>query len=291
MKLLRLERMDGSIGWGVEQGAACYDLSGFDPQLEMPTSHCIEKWDSIRPYVESLLPGLTPVAYRKLLCPISDPQKVLCIGLNYRKHAIETGMAIPGEPIVFSKMPSAVIGPDIPIVIPSIANRVDYEAELVIIIGRTTRHASPEDAAQAIFGYTIGNDVSARDWQLEKPGKQWFLGKTFDSFAPIGPSITLASHLPDSRSDEFGRMGIRLRLNGEEMQSSTLSDLIFGPVEIVQYLSRIMTLHPGDMIFTGTPSGVGMARTPPRYLADGDRVEISIDLLGTLCNPCRAESL
>lgn len=282
MKLIRFLRQDGSIGWGVDHAGEAFDISSVDRTFDVDTSQLIKAWGDWEPrwraIVERSKPMSSPI---QLLCPISDPQKVLCIGLNYRQHAVETGMAIPSEPIVFCKMGTAVVGPQDPILLPPSAHRVDYEAELVIVIGRSIHQASEEEAERAIFGYLVGNDVSARDWQLEKPGKQWFLGKSFDTFAPVGPSITLASAIPD-----LSRLAIQLKINGELLQNSTLADLIFSPKAIVAYLSQVMTLHPGDMIFTGTPEGVGMARTPPRFLKPGDLVEVTIESLGTIANRC-----
>ncbi len=215
-----------------------------------------------------------------LLPPVPDPQKVICLGLNYRDHAIESGAEIPSEPVIFSKFPSALIGPEAPILLPSISDEVDYEAELVVVIGPGGRDIPREKAMEHVGGYTVGHDVSARDWQLRKPGKQWLAGKTFDTFAPIGPAVVTPDEVPDPHN-----LGIRLHLNGETMQDSSTSQLIFRIDEVIAYLSRICTLEPGDLLFTGTPPGVGMARKPPVWLKPGDVVEVEIDHLGTLRNP------
>jgi 2-keto-4-pentenoate hydratase/2-oxohepta-3-ene-1,7-dioic acid hydratase in catechol pathway len=215
-----------------------------------------------------------------LLAPIPDPAKIICLGLNYRDHAAESGMAIPGEPILFSKYTTALIGSEAEIILPELSNEVDYEAELVVVIGRGGRHIPGDRARQHVAGYTIGHDVSARDWQLNKPGKQWLAGKTFDTFAPVGPALVTPDEVPDPHD-----LGIRLRLNGKIMQDSNTSRLIFGVDAVIAYLSQIMTLEPGDLIFTGTPPGVGMARNPPVWLQPGDVVEIEIDRLGVLRNP------
>lgn len=211
--------------------------------------------------------------------PIVDPQKIICLGLNYRDHAVESNMPIPEEPVLFSKFPSALIGHEALIELPPETTEVDYEAELVVVIGRRGRRIPRERAFDYVAGYTIGHDVSARDWQLGKPGKQWLAGKTFDTFAPIGPALVTRDELPDPHN-----LGIRLRLNGETMQDSSTSQLIFGVDEVVAYVSRICTLEPGDLIFTGTPPGVGMARKPPIWLKPGDLVEVEIDGLGVLRN-------
>nr|WP_303652729.1 fumarylacetoacetate hydrolase family protein [Paludisphaera mucosa] len=217
--------------------------------------------------------------------PIPDPQKILCIGLNYRDHAIESGAAIPPEPVLFSKYPNTLIAHGDAIVLPPESAEVDYEAELVVVIGRGGRRIPREWALKHVGGYMPGHDVSARDWQLNKPAKQWTAGKTFDTFAPTGPFLTTADEIPDPQA-----LGIRLRLNGRTMQDSSTAQFIFPIAELVSYLSNIMTLLPGDLIFTGTPPGVGMARKPPVWLKPGDSVEVEIDGLGVLQNPVAAEA-
>lgn len=214
-----------------------------------------------------------------LLAPVPDPRKIICLGLNYRDHAAESGMEIPTEPILFSKYPTTLVGHLADIVLPEESSQVDYEAELVIVVGKGGRRISQAKALEHVAGYTVGHDVSARDWQLNKPGKQWMAGKTFDTFAPVGPALVTADEVPDPHA-----LGIRLRLNGETMQDSSTSQLIFRVDETIAYLSKIFTLEPGDLIFTGTPPGVGMARKPPVWLKAGDVVEVEIDGLGTLRN-------
>lgn len=214
------------------------------------------------------------------LAPVPDPQKVICLGLNYRDHAIESNMPIPEEPVLFSKFPSALTGHGEEILLPPESDEVDYEAELVVVIGKRGKRIAQDEALSYVAGYAVGHDVSARDWQLNKPGKQWLAGKTFDTFAPIGPVLITADEVPDPHA-----LGIRLRLNGRTMQDSSTSQLIFRIDETIAYLSRIMTLEPGDLIFTGTPPGVGMARKPPVWLKPGDVAEVEIDGLGTLRNP------
>lgn len=216
----------------------------------------------------------------KLLPPIPDPEKIICLGLNYRDHAAESGVPIPKDPILFSKYSTALIGQGDAIVLPAISQEVDFEAELVIVVGRSGRHIKPGEALQYVAGYTVGHDVSARDWQLKKDGKQWMAGKTFDTFAPIGPVLVTADEVPDPHN-----LPIRLRLNGQKMQDSNTREMIFDVTTIIVHLSKIFTLHPGDLIFTGTPPGVGMARKPPVYLKAGDVVEVEIDGLGLLRNP------
>ncbi len=221
----------------------------------------------------------------RLLAPVPPPEKLICIGLNYRDHAIETGADIPTEPVVFSKINTAIIGHGESIVLPPNASHVDYEAELVVVIGRTAKNVSVTNAMEHVFGYTCGHDVSARDWQKGRPGGQWLLGKSFDTFAPLGPCLVLKQAIAD-----VGNTRVRMVLNGETLQDSTTAQLIFDIPTLVAHLSTIMTLHPGDLIFTGTPPGVGAARTPPRFLRDGDIASVVIDGIGTLTNPCVASS-
>ncbi len=218
-------------------------------------------------------------ATAKLLAPIPDPQKIICLGLNYRDHAAESGSPIPKEPILFSKYSTALIGHGDNIILPPVSNEVDYEAELVIVVGKRGRNLSADNATNYVAGYTVGHDVSARDWQLKKDGKQWMVGKTFDTFAPLGPVLVTADEVPDPHN-----LPIRLRLNGQTMQDSNTKQMIFSVGATLAYLSQVFTLEPGDLIFTGTPPGVGFARKPPVYLKGGDVVEVEIDGLGLLRN-------
>jgi 2-keto-4-pentenoate hydratase/2-oxohepta-3-ene-1,7-dioic acid hydratase in catechol pathway len=186
--------------------------------------------------------------------------------------------------VIFAKFPTAIRTDGDPIVIPRLSQEVDYEAELVLVIGRGGRHIPVDAARDHIAGYLCGNDVSARDWQLRKPGGQWLLGKSFDSFAPIGPALVTADEIPDA-----GKLQIELRLNGQVMQHSSTSQLLFSVAQLVSYVSDVCTLAPGDLIFTGTPPGVGFARKPPVFLKPGDVVEVEIERIGILRNPVVAE--
>jgi len=220
-----------------------------------------------------------PVSKAKLAAPIPDPQKIICLGRNYAEHAAESNSPPPKEPILFSKYATAIIGSGDSIVLPTVSTEVDFEAELVVVIGKRGRHLNEKNALAHVAGYTVGHDVSARDWQLKKDGKQWMVGKTFDTFAPMGPELVMADEVPDPQN-----LGIRLRLNGQTMQDGHTRDMIFTVAFTVAYLSQVVTLEPGDLIFTGTPSGVGFARKPPVYLKAGDVVEVEIDGLGVLRN-------
>ncbi|MFN8221854.1 MAG: fumarylacetoacetate hydrolase family protein [Gaiellales bacterium] len=211
------------------------------------------------------------------MVPITRPGKIVCVGLNYRDHAEEQGVDLPAAPLFFAKYTTALIGPGDPIVIPSIVTQADYEAELGVVIGATVRNVSKENALEAIGGYVVANDVSARDLQFAD--KQWTRGKSPDTFCPVGPLVP-AAEVPDPHV-----LGIRAILNGDVVQSSTTANLIFGLDEIISYASQTSTLEAGDLILTGTPAGVGVFRDPPRLLEPGDEITIEIDGVGTLTNP------
>ncbi len=219
----------------------------------------------------------------QLLAPIPRPPKLICVGLNYRDHALETKLEIPKIPTIFSKFTTSVIGPGSPIVLPKNSTQPDYEAEFAFVIGPGGRHISAGDWAQHVFGYTILNDVSARDFQMAT--SQWLMGKTFDTFAPMGPSIVSADEIEDPHA-----LDISLHVNGETLQSSNTRELIFKIPELVAFLSSVFTLEPGDVVSTGTPAGVGFARKPPRFLRPGDDVVISVAGIGELRNPVVAEA-
>lgn len=227
-----------------------------------------------------------PAKEVKILPPIPDPRKIVCLGLNYKDHAAEQGVPLPQNPVLFSKYATALIGTGDSIVLPAVSQEVDFEAELVIVVGKRGRHISASEALSHVAGYMVGHDVSARDWQLKKDGKQWMVGKTFDTFAPTGPHLVTADEVGNAED-----LGIRLRLNGETMQDSSTSQLVFGVAKTLEYLSTVFTLEPGDLIFTGTPPGVGFARDPKVFLKDGDVVEVEIDKLGVLRNPVIQEKL
>lgn len=217
----------------------------------------------------------------KVLAPI-DPRSILCIGLNYRKHAEEGGKPIPDQPVLFMKMPSTVQNPGDPIVLPRAlrSDAVDYECELAVVIGRTCKNVKKAEALRYVAGYTCGNDVSARDWQMKWGGGQWCRGKTFDTFAPLGPWLVTADEIPNPNA-----LQIRTILNGQVMQDWSTADMIFDVPTLIEFLSGSSVLQPGTVILTGTPHGVGAARTPPVYLKAGDTVTIDIEKIGSLTNP------
>jgi len=220
-----------------------------------------------------------PAEQVKLLAPIPDPAKIVCLGLNYADHAKEGGAPIPKDPILFSKYATALVGQEDPIVLPPVSTEVDFEAELVVVVGKRGRPRNDIEAMTYVAGYTVGHDVSARDWQLKKDGKQWMVGKTFDTFAPTGPHLVTADEIPDPHD-----LAIRLRLNGQTMQDSNTKQMIFTIGKVLAYLAQVFTLEPGDLVFTGTPPGVGFARKPPIYLKPGDIVEVEIEKIGVLRN-------
>jgi 2-keto-4-pentenoate hydratase/2-oxohepta-3-ene-1,7-dioic acid hydratase in catechol pathway len=209
--------------------------------------------------------------------PIPRPGKIVCVGLNYKDHAEEQGAELPSAPLLFAKFTTALIGPGDPIVIPSIVAKCDYEAELGVVVGSTVKGVSRENAFEAVSGYVVANDVSARDLQFGDG--QWTRGKSPDTFCPVGPLVPIAD-VPDPHV-----LGIRAILNGDVVQDSTTANLIFGIDEIVSYASQTSTLEAGDLILTGTPAGVGVFRDPPRLLQPGDEITIEIDGVGSLTNP------
>ncbi|MBP1608845.1 MAG: hypothetical protein H6Q04_1080 [Acidobacteria bacterium] len=216
------------------------------------------------------------------LPPVAAPEKIICIGLNYRGHAAETNAKIPEVPVLFGKFNTALVGASGPVILPTNSSQVDYEAELAVVIGKRAKRVSVEEAKGIIGGYMILNDVTARDWQSRV--KQWLTGKSFDTFAPTGPWLVTPDEIPDPHN-----LRIRLTLNGKIMQDSNTSDLIFGIPALISHTSQIFTLKPGDIISTGTPPGVGFVRKPPVFLRDGDVIEISIDGIGTIRHSCIAE--
>jgi 2-keto-4-pentenoate hydratase/2-oxohepta-3-ene-1,7-dioic acid hydratase in catechol pathway len=218
----------------------------------------------------------------RLAAPIPRPPKVICIGLNYRDHAEETGMAIPTVPTVFAKFPNTVIGPGDPIVLPKNSTKPDYEAELAVVIGKGGRHIPESEWLDHVFGYTVLNDVSARDFQLAT--SQWMIGKTFDTFCPIGPMIVTTDEIEDPHA-----LGISTTVGGELLQNSNTGNLIFKIPQLIAHLSSVFTLEPGDVIATGTPAGVGFARKPPRFLRPGDEVTVTVEGIGSLTNPVIGE--
>lgn len=239
----------------------------------------------------SYLEGATPVEKPRrpldglVMRPVVPrPEKIICVGLNYRDHAAESNQAIPEEPVLFAKFNSSLICPGAPIRLPKIApDKVDYEAELAVVIGRIATRISRETALEFVAGYMCANDVSARDLQMR--GGQWLRGKAIDTFLPIGPWLVTKDEVPEPQN-----LSIRCTVNGDVLQDSNTREMVFGVAELVSVISQTITLVPGDIICTGTPSGVGFARKPPRFLSHGDEVTVSIQGLGELTNTVQAET-
>jgi 2,4-didehydro-3-deoxy-L-rhamnonate hydrolase len=219
-----------------------------------------------------------PLAEIEFLPPVLTTAKIVCVGLNYADHAAEGGVALPDQPLIFSKLPNSLTGHRRPIALSPLSEQVDFEAELGVVVGRRAKGVSREEALAHVFGYTCVNDVSARD--LQHGDQQWTRGKSLDTFCPVGPWVVTADQIPDPQA-----LGIRCLVNGEVMQDSHTSNMVFGVDEIVSFISQGITLEPGDLIATGTPGGVGFLRRPPRYLAAGDSVRIEINGIGHLENP------
>ena len=252
--------------------------------------HALEQPDGALRLIEGDLFGawrvtdeVAPAGARRL-APIVPPT-IYCIGLNYRKHAEETGAAIPQYPVLFIKAQAALHHPDQPILIPTHApsHKVDYECELAVVIGRRAKNVRAADALDYVLGYTCANDVSARDWQVEWGGGQFCRGKSFDTFCPLGPVLVTADAIPNPNA-----LDIRTVLNGQTVQSANTSDMIFDVRTLIEFLSADCTLEPGSVILTGTPSGVGAARKPPLWMQPGDEVRVEIDGIGVLRNPLAA---
>lgn len=276
---------EGSVRPGVVLGAdVVLDLSsqGFASLLQV-----IESGEEGLARVENFVlaspeSARVPLTAVKLMAPIPKPRKLICVGLNYRDHAAETGAKIPDIPTIFNKFATAVIGPGDNIVLPKIAKIPDYEAEFAFVIGKGGRRIAAADWQNHVFGYTIVNDVTSRDFQ--RATTQWLMGKSFDTFAPMGPWIVTKDEIADPHALE-----VRMEINGEVLQNGNTRDLIFGIPALIEFLSSVFTLEPGDIVSTGTPAGVGFVRNPPRLLKAGDDVIVKIPAIGQLRNPVVAE--
>jgi 2-keto-4-pentenoate hydratase/2-oxohepta-3-ene-1,7-dioic acid hydratase in catechol pathway len=291
MKLTTLRTADGLRPVGIDStgGADRYvDLAAADASLPRCLKAILGEADGLRRVAGAFAAGLKQKLFveGRPVAPIPRPNKVICIGLNYRDHAAETGAEIPTEPVVFSKFATAVVGPGDEVVLPPAAKQVDYEAELVVLIGKGGKHIAERDAFSHVAGYMCGNDVSARDWQKGRPGGQWLLGKTPDTFAPTGPYLVTADEIGDPHD-----LAVTLRLNGAVMQDGNTREFIFGIDRLIAHVSQLVTLEPGDVIFTGTPPGVGVARKPAVFLKAGDEVEVEIEGLGVLRNRVVGEGM
>jgi len=260
MKIIRYEDANGNTGYAAEQAGGGHARIAGDIFGEFEVTR-------------------EAARVERLLAPV-DPPMIWGIGLNYRRHAAEANMQVPTNPVVFAKGPNTIQHPDGPIILPAHApDEVDYECELVVVIEKACHDVRREQALDYVLGYTCGNDVSARDWQLRLGGSQWCRGKSFDTFSPIGPCIVTRESIPDPNA-----LAIRTLVNGNVRQESNTSDMIFDVPTLIAFLSQDTTLLPGTLIFTGTPQGVAMGMKPPQYLRVGDEVTIEIERIGTLTN-------
>ncbi|XP_056447954.1 fumarylacetoacetate hydrolase domain-containing protein 2A isoform X2 [Gadus macrocephalus] len=286
MRLVQFHRHcdEGAIRVGVEQaeGLGVVDLKTFDPSMPTTMRGLLELGEKGIECAQRALSSGQCVLNRsdiKLLSPILAPEKVVCVGMNYRDHCLEQNAPIPSEPIIFNKFPNVITGPYDDIILPSESQEVDWEVELAFVIGRSGKHIKEEDALSYVAGFTVANDVSARDWQMKRNGKQWLLGKTFDTFCPLGPALVTTDAVKDPHN-----LGIRCLVNGDEVQSSNTDQMIFKTEQIIAWVSQFVTLTPGDVFLTGTPPGVGVFRKPAVYLKKGDVVECQIDQIGSIVN-------
>lgn len=277
MRFVRYISM-GSPQWGVQRENLIYPISNLgvrEPTIEKIGTPGFRQTIA-RAIDVSSSPSLC-IENVGLLAPVEQPGKIVCVGLNYHDHADEQDEDIPKKPMLFSKSPTSVTHPNRPIIYPSMVDQVDYEVELAFVVGQTAKNVPEADALDYISGYTVLNDVSARDAQFEDG--QFFRGKSYDTFAPIGPALVTGDNLNPND------LSLELRVNGKTKQSSSTAEFIFTIEELVAYLSRVMTLEPGDVVTTGTPGGVGIFSDPPDLLEPGDKVEAEIEQLGTLTNP------
>jgi len=217
-----------------------------------------------------------------VLAPLDDPQKIVCVGMNYADHCAEQNIPIPKEPIIFSQCASAILNPGEDIILEN-TEELDWEVELVVVIGKKGKNIKQQDAMSHVVGFTVAHDVSARDWQLKRNGGQWLLGKTMDGYCPFGPAIVTKDEIKDPHN-----LGIRSFVNGKTVQDSNTKQLVFKTEFLIEWISRFFTLVPGDIILTGTPPGVGCFRKPPVFLKNGDVVKVEIDGIGSISNPVRA---
>lgn len=283
MKLMMFEK-DGLARLGVLEKNCVIDVARCDPSLPTTLQALIAAGDSALDCVAAAVKGAPDAAKLALgsvrfALPIERPGKFVCVGLNYAAHAREGGHDIPEYPSLFVRWPSSLVAAEAPVILPKASDQLDYEAELTIVIGKGGRHIKEADALAHVFGYTMFNDVSVRAFQRKT--SQWTPGKNFDGTGPLGPVVVTADALP------AGASGLRIvsRVNGETRQDSNTSDMIFSTARIIAILSEFMTLEPGDIIATGTPSGVAHAMTPPGWMKAGDRVEVEIEGIGVLANP------
>ncbi|XP_046851321.1 fumarylacetoacetate hydrolase domain-containing protein 2-like [Xenia sp. Carnegie-2017] len=273
------------IGVEIVEDGDIVDISEVDSSIPSDMKSFIEGGEDMLAAAKQAVASGNGVIKRdrtKVKAPIKNPEKIICLGMNYADHCFEQNKPIPERPLLFFKLPNSIIGQGDDIICPDIVEELDYEVELAIVVGKTCHCIKEEDAMDYVFGYTVAHDVSARDWQLRKNNGQWGLGKTFDTFCPLGPVIVQKNGLSDPH-----KLGIRCRVNKMTAQDSNTEQMVFKTAAAVSYISQFMTLKAGDVILTGTPPGVGCFKTPPVFLKDGDVVEVEIDEIGCLSNKVR----
>jgi ureidoglycolate lyase len=274
----------GSTRVGVVVEGGVVDLAKADATLPPDMTGLIAGWAQFRPAVDRAAAGKAHFDLKavRLEAPVPRPSKAMAIGLNYADHIAESNQKTPEEQVWFCKQVNSINPPFADVQLPKASQLMDYEAELVVVIGKRCKHVPKDKAHEVIFGYCVGNDVTARDWQFKTP--QWVLGKSFDTHGPIGPWIVTSDELGDPHT-----LGIRAFVNGEKRQESNTKHLVFNVYDQIAHLSQAMTLEPGDIIFTGTPGGVGAAMRPPKFLQDGDIMRIEIDRIGAIEATVRPE--
>jgi len=268
----------GTTRIGIVEGHELIDLTAAVPELPRDMLSFLEAGSAALEAASAATGPRLPISEVQLEAPIARPPKFLAVGLNYADHVAESGQETPTQPMIFNKQSTCVAGPTDPVHVPKVSHVLDYEGELGFVIGKHARHVSADDAADYIAGYLVVNDATTRDWQFHTP--TWTMGKSFDTHGPIGPWIVTADELPDPH-----QLDLRTYVNGELRQESNTKQLIFNCFQLVEYLSKAFTLEPGDIIATGTPSGIGLALKPPQLLKAGDVVRIEIDGIGQIENP------
>lgn len=276
----------GALSLG-DDGEKVFDLNLLDSKMPFDVLDFLEAGEEAKERAERALASASPeqgfdLAAVTLKAPVPRPGKILCVGQNYLEHAAESNAGVSPHPIIFSKHANAVIGPGEPIVIPPDTEEPDYEGELAVVIGKRARRVMESNALDYVAGYVPFNDVSARDWQQRT--SQWVMGKTFDTFAPMGPALVTTDEVPDVQD-----LTVRTVIGNEMLQEANTSLMIFPVAYLIEYITQVVTLEPGDVIATGTPAGIGAARKPPRWLRHGDTVRIEIDKVGVLENPVTVE--
>lgn len=285
MRFVQFERSgDRRVGVEIRDGGDIVDLCAGDSSIPSDMRSFIEGGQKTLLAAKSVIDrggSIIPRDSVKIVAPIYNPDKVLCVGMNYKDHCEEQNAPVPIEPVIFNKFPSSIIGPTEDLQYPEETQKLDWEVELTIVIGKDAKRVQESDAMNYVFGYTVAHDVSARDWQLEpgKNGGQWLIGKAMDGFCPLGPAIVMKEDINDPHN-----LGLRCRVNGVTKQDSNTNQLVHKTAAMVSFISRFMTLRPGDVILTGTPPGVGVFRKPPEYLKRGDVVECEIDGIGKVVN-------